>query len=219
LELNLANGIGTTLKYLMPELNENGLNFKDLAIQKTKIQKRKVNLNILFSLKKITNVPRSDLEVIGKQVRMTLYNKNMITSNIYSIPAHEMHDEWIFNSKMGGKLFSKPIEANPLFLRTFERNQTDSILFELSLLVQTKEGPIKEISCGWTNLPLYTLNGDIIQSKTHELQIFGGSPFDKDVSLLQNSRKQSLFSKPKPFPTLIIKIQTPSTSMLEKLKY
>jgi hypothetical protein len=222
LQLNYQNGIGKIEKYLIPEFKENGLSFRDLHLIKTKVAKRIVSLNLLFTIQKAVNVPKSHMDVLGRRVRLTLYDKNLVLSNIYAIPALDIDNEWKFSTKT---LFSKEVLGNnTLFVRHDEHNINHCILFELCLIVNDKDTQkVREISCGWTSLPLYNLNGKIIDSKSYELQIFGGAPFSNDTELLETPKKvnflANLLAVNSNLPTLIVKVSKPSSTTLQKLKY
>ncbi|KAJ3325313.1 Nephrocystin-1 [Boothiomyces sp. JEL0866] len=202
---NYYKGAGQAISYLTPQLNSCGLAFKDLHLgKKNAVRKRSVKCNITFYVKESRFVPPPQpLPVIGRHVRMALFDKTNIVSNIHSVPAslapeHENH--WRFTPKC--------------FARTFDSDLKLCILFELCLIVKKsteddQEG-LAEISCGWCVLPLFTSDGKIVEPKTYELPIYTGSPFDKEIVVASSPAKEAsflgnLFSGSRT-PTLVIKV-------------
>ena len=78
------------VQFLTPELTSSGLGFKDLHLTKhQQIRKRFVKCNLAFSLLDIKAVSNpAPLDVIGRVVRMALFDKSNIVSNIHSVSAY-----------------------------------------------------------------------------------------------------------------------------------
>lgn len=80
-----------------------------------------------------------------------------------------------------------------------------------------------EISCGWALLPLFTSDGLDLEQKTYNLQIYGGSPFEKDVILSPSipqasSFLSSLLAGNERGPRLVIKVNRLAKSTKSQLK-
>jgi hypothetical protein len=107
-------------------------------------------------------------------------------------------------------LFPKD-DINACFVRVDELNVSLCILFELCLIVRKgvtekkQDQELMEISCGWSLLPLYTIDGTPLESKSYEMPLFGGTPFEQNVALESILTKPSFFSKKKE-PILKIKV-------------
>jgi nephrocystin-1 len=87
-----------------------------------------------------------------------------------------------------------------------------TLLFELCITyVREKTGEEGELSCGWASLPLFEADGKPVISKTLELKVNGGTPYESGIevdealaakppggrfqSLLRTSRTPRLFVK------------------------
>lgn len=81
----------------------------------------------------------------------------------------KQQDIWSFNNKATSSL-------NPLLFRTCQSDdlnrQQVQLIFELVVYMKTGKGT-KEMSCGWAQTPLETLEKDAVKVK---LAINGGSP-------------------------------------------
>jgi hypothetical protein len=80
-----------------------------------------------------------------------------------------------------------------------------------------------EISCGWSLLPLFTSDGRDMESKTYDMQIFGGNPSEKDVALaapipLKTSFFTKLLTPTISSPRLTIKVWKMSKQAISSLK-
>nr|KAJ3423054.1 hypothetical protein HK105_003685 [Polyrhizophydium stewartii] len=151
---------------------------------------------IAFSMLDARNVPASlnHLPVRGRHIRMALFDKTNILSNIHTVAAMTVdgNRSWRFSSK-ASLLFPKDDE-NTCFLRANDIDIKLCILFELCMVLDAdafsksdRDSPSKsnqprtiEVSCGWGILPLFTTDGAPTENKTYEIRLFGGSPFRKD---------------------------------------
>lgn len=102
---NYSMGIGHASNYLIPELKSNGIGFKDLHFdKKNQVQKRTVKCNLSFGIAGAKCIPAAgNIPVLGRHVRMALFDKSNILSNIHSVPATlhpDNEDVWIFSSKV-----------------------------------------------------------------------------------------------------------------------
>jgi hypothetical protein len=96
-------GSGSYQEYLTPELASNGVSFKDVNYDsKNMIRKRDVKCSIAFTIQLGKNIPYfGDLDVVGRHVRMSLFDKSHILSNIHSVPATVVDDDgtWSFKTQ------------------------------------------------------------------------------------------------------------------------
>ena len=51
-----------------------------------------------------------------------------------------------------------------------------------------------EISCGWGLLPLFTAEGDPIENRSYDIRLFGGTPYEKDIWLVDPVEKKGMHS-------------------------
>jgi hypothetical protein len=82
---NYNCGIGRTSDWLVPELSSSGIGLKDLFIdRKGKIRKRVSACTIAFSVLEARSIatPPAGLKVLGRHVRMALFDRANIKSNI-----------------------------------------------------------------------------------------------------------------------------------------
>lgn len=110
------NGQGRAAQYLTPELDSTGLGFKDVhVLRKNVIRKREVKCiycvtlgNLSFTITQLKNSPNPNpLNVLARFVRIALFDKTNIVSNIHTVPAYQSgahSSRWDF--KVGSGLFS-----------------------------------------------------------------------------------------------------------------
>ncbi|KAJ3036131.1 hypothetical protein HDV00_003043 [Rhizophlyctis rosea] len=215
-------GIGATANYLIPDLHPSNLSFVDLKYdyRKQKLRPLPAHLTLAFSLLDARNIPTphpsSGIRVLGRHVRMALFDKMHVLSNIHSVQGVWVdvgggvgHEIWRFSRK-ASILFPKDDE-NTCFLRTNDVDIRLSVLFELCIVVRfDDDSDPTELSCGWGLLPLFTADGGPIENKTYEIKLYGGTPFEKGIPLgdMGGERKgflQSLINPPRP-PRLNIRV-------------
>ena len=118
--------------------------------------------------------------------------------------------------------------ANACFLRAADIDIKLCLLFELVLIVKKvnesePNAPVEtiEVSCGWSLLPLFTTDGNDLESKTYDMQVFGGNPSERDVILAEPIVKNTGFFSRAPLksPRISIKIWKPKKSVLNEMKY
>ncbi|KAI8913369.1 hypothetical protein EDD86DRAFT_200409 [Gorgonomyces haynaldii] len=214
-------GIGKLENSLLPELSASGLAFRDLFLDKNKIRKRSTPCTIAFSVLEARSMALPQgLTILGRHVRMALFDKTNIRSNIHHIPAiatPENQSVWRFSTK-ASLLFPKDDE-NTVFLRAKDVDIKLSLLFEMCLTVEhpEKQEPF-ELSCGWAMFPLFTLDGSPIENKTYELKLHGGTPFEKGIALPEPFEPKRLsFMSSQKFPRLNIRLWKLSSQALGKL--
>ncbi|KAJ3052201.1 hypothetical protein HK097_006725 [Rhizophlyctis rosea] len=224
-----SEGIGATANYLIPDLHPSNLAFTDLNYDYRKQQLRPLpaHLTLAFSLLSAHNIPtpppQSQIKILGRHVRMALFDKMHVLSNIHSVQGFWIEGGgWRFSRK-ASILFPKDDE-NTCFLRTNDVDIRLSVLFEVCVVVRFEdEGGSEpaELSCGWGLLPLFTADGGPIENKRYEIKLYGGTPFEKGVALgeLSGARKgflQSLINPPRP-PRLNIRVWKLGKSALKEL--
>ncbi|KAI9017328.1 hypothetical protein BC832DRAFT_588596 [Gaertneriomyces semiglobifer] len=221
-------GIGSLRKTLAPKMTADGIAFKDIAwdVAKQRIRKRAVSCTLAFSLLDARNVPLpgSHIRIVGRVVRMALFDKNSILSNIHSVPAvynPDFETIWKFSDK-ASLLFQRD-HRNTCFVRVNEVDANLSILFELCVIVE-REGKAdmgtEQLSCGWGVLPLFTHDGGPIENKSYEVKLWGGTPFERNVrleeQLVRPGMFQSLFSANKS-PRLNLRVWKLGRSVIRRL--
>ncbi|RKO86026.1 hypothetical protein BDK51DRAFT_26352, partial [Blyttiomyces helicus] len=191
------------------------------------VRKRSIKCTLAFSLLDARNIPAppSGLRVLGRQVRMALFDKTSVLSNIHSVagvynPEFEKH--WRFSNK-ASLLFPRD-DDNTCFLRSNDVDIRLSILFELCLVVARPDsetpGDVMELSCGWGLLPLFTADGGPVENKTYDIKLYGGTPFEKDVPLFEAGEKKGFLQallKSSPVPRLNIRVWKLGKSAMEDL--
>ena len=217
---SLTNGIGLASKHLIPELNSHGLGFKDLHLEnKTKVRKRKVKLNLLLTISAAHDIPLPQgLIILGRAVNLALMDNQTMVSNIHTVPAICENGEWHFNEK--SSIF-RANNDNKLFLRANSTSTKLYLLFELCLYARNPTTQqIVRLSCGWSTLSIYTAGGLVLESKNYKLQMFGGTPFENNVSLATSPIRNQFWTIMSPIaPRLEVKIRRTSSRMQRNLEY
>ncbi|KAG2467108.1 PURA2 synthetase, partial [Polypterus senegalus] len=110
------------------------------------------------------------------------------------------------------------------FVRSNSQSQDIGILFELGVsYIRNATGEQGELSCGWSFLKLFDTNSTLIPSKTYELNVNGGTPYEKGVDVdpsvarrASNSVLHQMITSRK-LPKLLIKLKTPSAQTRTQL--
>ncbi|KND00620.1 uncharacterized protein SPPG_03748 [Spizellomyces punctatus DAOM BR117] len=224
-------GIGRLSKSLTPKLTPDGLCFKDLLWdhKKDRIKKLSTTCTIAFSLldARYIPIPGPHVRILGRCVRMALFDKASILSNIHAVPAvynPEFEHLWKFSSK-ASLLFPKDDE-NTCFLRVNDVDVNLCILFEFCMIVEKESRgdrpEIAQLSCGWGLLPLFTTDGGPIENKTYDIKLYGGTPFEKNVRLYEEIGKQGLLQsliQPNKTPRLNVRVWKLGSSALRRLNH
>ncbi|KAJ3077595.1 Nephrocystin-1 [Rhizoclosmatium hyalinum] len=187
---------------LRPTVNSSGSGFTNLSMDPAtkRLRSCPVQCTIGFSLIEAKNIEPliGDRRVLGRHVRMALFDNTDILSNVHSIPAIHMREVpnlWKFSSK-ASLLFPKDDE-NTCFLRTNDVDIKLCILFELCALVEMSEVKNKtdiiEVSVGWGMLPLFTSDGTAIENKSYDIRLYSGSPYSKEAFAKEFTEKKSFF--------------------------
>lgn len=198
-------GKGTFGESLFPFLDKSAFVFEDLIIEgkRHKLKPLPAKCNIGFSVLEANNipVPGQDTLVIGRQVRLAVFDKTKVLSNVHTVPAIYNPDSpkvWKFSAS--SSILFPSDDENSCFVRVKEADYKVSVLFELSLIVSKRsavrggssETVVGELSCGWGVLPLFTSSGKHLKSKKYNLGLFGGSPYESTLSLLVPPEPQTI---------------------------
>ncbi|KAI8814377.1 hypothetical protein BJ742DRAFT_671588, partial [Cladochytrium replicatum] len=229
---------GSVARELLPQLHESGLGFADLFLDFPKYRIRPMNAQctIAFSLMEVRNPPEppSNARILGRHVRMGLFDKSGVLSNVHYVPAifnYNSQKAWKFSRK-GSLLFPRDDE-NTCFART-SLDIKLCLLFECCLVVArqaektnimntTTSKDVFEVCIGWGILPLLTADGGPVENRTYEIKLFRGSPFDKEGKSLESPVK-SIFKgiiqqliAPSKSPKLVIRLWKLGKSVLRDL--
>ena len=100
-------GSGSSHDFLLPVLNVNGIGFKNLFVdgRKKKVRRKTTQCAMAFSMMEVKNVPMpsDDVNVLGRQVRMSIFDKTTVMSNIHTVPViynPESPKLWKFSTKV-----------------------------------------------------------------------------------------------------------------------
>ncbi|KAJ3138785.1 Nephrocystin-1 [Physocladia obscura] len=218
---------------LCPVVDSTGSGFVNLSMdQFTKrvrtLKSVPAQCTIGFSVIEAKNIESliGDRRVLGRHIRMAVFDNKNVLSNVHSIPAinaKEFPSIWRFSSK-ASLLFPKDDE-NTCFLRTNEVDLQLCILFELCALLEMSETKVKtdmiEVSVGWGMLPLFTSDGTAVENKSYDIKLFSGSPFSKDAFAKDRTEKKTFFQillHGNKHPRLNIKVWKLGQSVLDEIK-
>ncbi|KAI9139791.1 hypothetical protein BKA69DRAFT_1126220 [Paraphysoderma sedebokerense] len=198
-----AEGKYLTSQALQPRLTTDGLAYEDLLIDSKarKLLPSPAKHTIQFSLNRVEHLPHpgSNYTVISRHVRMTIFSKGEILSNIHTLPGFTTDPEernWKFSSK--NSIIHRKTDENCCIakFRDATVNSNTSILFEFCMIVAKKskdssEGSepkiditeTGEISLAWAVLPILTSEGLLIENKSYDLKLYSGSPWGSSALL------------------------------------
>ncbi|TPX32060.1 hypothetical protein SmJEL517_g04766 [Synchytrium microbalum] len=221
------HGVGRLASALLPKLDESGLGFTDLALdlKKNRIRRRTTKLNVAFSILEAKHIPPppTGLRVLGRHVRVAIFDRVAVVANMLSVNAVVNQDWWRFSTK-ASLLFPKDDE-NTCLLRANAADFRLCVLFELCLVVakpnSTATGEdVEDVSCGWGIFPLYTADGGPVENKTYEIKLYGGTPLDKDAKTFEVEEKKGFLSNlinPSRSPKLSIRVWKLSKSAMRRI--
>ncbi|KAH9519617.1 Nephrocystin-1 [Bulinus truncatus] len=209
------------INYLFPKLSHSNLSYRDLVFDpaSNKIHLRAVRIDRVVSLVSCQQIPPpgAGIEVLDRHVRMCLFDGQHIISNIHAIKVASVNRDqrtWGFSIKVSDMM--DPGMYSEFFVRSNFNADNIGILFELGisyLRVSTQERG--EFSCGWAHLPLLEETGNVVTNKTFDLQLHGGTPYEKDVEVdpsisrrATNNTLMALISGNKQ-PRLLLKVSEP----------
>ncbi|XP_057300439.1 nephrocystin-1-like isoform X2 [Hydractinia symbiolongicarpus] len=177
--------------WIIPKTSQSNLQFKDLfwdSINR-KLRSNSVKVCRTFSLVGVKCVPPvgAGMEVLSRQVYISLWDEEKIISNIHLVKAilMEKDQSWTFTPKIGKNIPS--LYHGEFIARINNDNRKLGLLFELNYTYKrTSTGEVSDICCGWTSVPLFDANGNPVGNKNFEVKLSGGTPFEKGIILDPN---------------------------------
>ena len=135
-------------------------------------------------------------------VRLVLFDKYKYVGNVLTIPV-EWHPEspgtWQLSHL--SRLALGADSDNILLLRANISDPNICLLLELCVLLRSADGVVGEMSCGWSQLPLFHLTSGQATAKQYELRVHAGTPFESGLRHEDPSPKTK-----KTAPRLVIKL-------------
>uniref|UniRef100_A0A8C3JZI9 Nephrocystin 1 n=1 Tax=Calidris pygmaea TaxID=425635 RepID=A0A8C3JZI9_9CHAR len=209
--------------FLQPELTPSQWAFKDLVwnSEKNTIYPRPTRVSLIVTLCscKMIPLPGASVQVLSRHVRLCLFDGNRVLSNIHTVRATwqpKNPQTWTFSPRVTGILPS--LLDGDCFVRSNSLYSDIGILFELGITyIRNSTGERGELSCGWAFLKLFTSDGMPVPSKTYELLLNGGTPYERGVEVDPSiSRKAGSgvfhqFITLKKQPVLVVKLRSLST--------
>jgi len=165
----LKSGKNNTSKFVVPGLNESGINFVDLTLDSFSktilpIYAHTMKINILNA--KGVPLPRETVKIVERKAYLVLCADDQYISNVYQIGATwspNKLDEWVFGNDV----------ETSLVIRTVNDNVNTNLLMELVAVVELDNGKVHEVCCGHTTIPI--INGDYLTTKAYDFYLMGGS--------------------------------------------
>ncbi|KAL7750226.1 hypothetical protein RI367_004399 [Sorochytrium milnesiophthora] len=193
----LAEGQCLTSKAINPRLAAHGLAYSDLYKDSAigRYVTRPAPQTMCVSLLRLDNMtaPHSSVAVLSRSLRLALYSKKdrKIVSNVHTIAAYVQKDSdktWRFSSR--SSILNRRDEENTCFLK-FALNNAEASATDLTLLLEPVLSLTKvheqdhiaetaDIACGWTTLSLFNAKQQPIDSKTYDIKLQGGTPWEID---------------------------------------
>nr|XP_033791448.1 nephrocystin-1 isoform X1 [Geotrypetes seraphini] len=175
--------------FLQPDLTPSQLTFKDLVWdpEKNSIQARQTHFSLILTLWscKMIPLPGTSIQVLSRHIRLCLFDGNKVLSNIHTVRATwqpKNSKTWTFSPRVAGLLPS--LLDGDCFVRSGLPSPEIGILFELGVTyIRSSIGEKGELSCGWAFLKLFDSNGAPIPTKTYELPLNGGTPYEKGIEV------------------------------------
>uniref|UniRef100_A0A8C8RSZ6 Nephrocystin 1 n=1 Tax=Pelusios castaneus TaxID=367368 RepID=A0A8C8RSZ6_9SAUR len=175
--------------FLQPEFTPSQLAFKDLVWnpENDTIQPRPTLVSLVLTLWscKMIPLPGVSLQVLSRHVRLCLFDGNRVLSNIHTVRATwqpKSPKTWTFSPRVTGILPS--LLDGDCFVRSNSSSPEIGILFELGITyIRNSTGERGELSCGWAFLKLFDSNGVPVSSKTYELLLNGGTPYERGIEV------------------------------------
>ncbi|XP_067319399.1 nephrocystin-1 isoform X2 [Anolis sagrei] len=220
----LEEGIQFRASYfLQPELTSSGLSFRDLVwnSEKGTIQSRPTRIALVVTLWNCKAIPFPGLsiQVLSRHVRLCLFDGNRILSNIHTVRATwqpKNPKTWTFSPRVTGIL--PCLLDGDCFIRSNSTSLDIGILFELGITyIRNSTGEKGELSCGWAFLKLFDSSGLPVSSKTYELVLNGGTPYEKGVEVdpsISRRASSNVFHQMialRKQPQLLVKLRSLST--------
>ncbi|XP_034463709.1 nephrocystin-1 [Hippoglossus hippoglossus] len=175
--------------HIQPDLSQSQLSFKDLFLDPDtgRVRARQVRTCVCFTLWscKMIPTPGVGVQVLSRHIRLCAFDGTQVLSNIHTVRAtynHKSPKTWSFSPRMTGVL--PALLDGDCFLRCNSASPDLGILFELGVtFIRNSTGERGELSCGWAFLKLSDDTGNPLPNRTYELQVNGGTPYEKDVAM------------------------------------
>lgn len=188
--------------WLTPKLSSSNLGFRDLFWDPVnrKLLPRNTKLTRTFTLlaAKCIPPPGAGLEIKSRHVRIAFWDGEHISGNIHTVRAvvaEKDEQNWNFTPKVS--VFLPCLYDGECIARINSSTNNLALLFELNYsYVRTTTGEKGELSSGWCSLPLFENDGSPVVNKNYELQLRGGTPYEKGVDVdttVALKASQSLF--------------------------
>ncbi|XP_040850009.1 nephrocystin-1 isoform X1 [Ochotona curzoniae] len=175
--------------FLQPELTSSQLAFRDLmwdakAGTIRSIPSRVSLILTLWSCKMIP-LPGTSIQVLSRHVRLCVFDGSKVLSNIHTVRATwqpKKPKTWTFSPQVTGIL--PCLLDGDCFIRSNSSSPDIGILFELGIsYIRNSTGERGELSCGWVFLKLFDASGVPVPTKTYELFLNGGTPYEQGVEV------------------------------------
>ncbi|XP_056423520.1 nephrocystin-1 isoform X2 [Hyla sarda] len=216
-------------RYLQPELTSSQLGFKDLFWDSgTKgILPLPTRVSVFLTLWscKMVPLPGASIQILSRHVRLCLFDGNKVLSNIHTVRATWLPKNsrtWTFSPRVTGILPS--LLDGDCFVRSGSQSPEIGILFEVGVTyIRNSTGERGELSCGWTFLKLFDVNGIPTPTKTYELPLNGGTPYERGVEVdpsISRRATSGVFHQiitQRRQPRLLVKIRSLNRSRREML--
>ncbi|XP_019399661.1 PREDICTED: nephrocystin-1 isoform X3 [Crocodylus porosus] len=185
------------------------------------IQPRPTRISLIITLWscKMIPLPGVSIQVLSRHVRLCLFDGNRVLSNIHTVRAMwqpKNPKSWTFSPRVTGIL--PGLLDGDCFVRSNSSSPDIGILFELGITyIRNSTGERGELSCGWTFLKLFDSSGIPVSSKTLELLLNGGTPYERGVEVdpsISRRASDSIFHQMitlKKQPQLFVKLRSLST--------
>ncbi|XP_013378285.1 PREDICTED: nephrocystin-1 isoform X2 [Chinchilla lanigera] len=175
--------------FLQPELTASQLAFRDLVwdAKSGTIRPRPSRVSLVLTLWscKMIPLPGTSIQVLSRHVRLCVFDGSKVLSNIHTVRATwqpKKPKTWAFSPQVTGIL--PCLLSGDCFIRSNSSSPDLGILFELGIsYIRNSTGERGELSCGWAFLKLFDASGVPIPTKTYELFLNGGTPYEKGVEV------------------------------------
>uniref|UniRef100_A0A3Q3BCS3 Nephronophthisis 1 n=1 Tax=Kryptolebias marmoratus TaxID=37003 RepID=A0A3Q3BCS3_KRYMA len=214
--------------YIQPELSQSQLSFKDLFLDPDtgRVRSRQVRTCVCFTLWNCRMIPTPGVgvQVLSRHIRLCAFDGTQVLSNIHTVRASynsKKPKTWTFSPMMTGIL--PTLLDGDCFLRCDSLSPNLGILFELGVtFLRNSTGERGDLSCGWAFLKLTDDFGNPIPNKTYELQVNGGTPYEKDVIVEASATRKSVFQQMlqgKRQPKLHVKLKSTNSRTRTQLSF
>ncbi|XP_041803806.1 nephrocystin-1 [Chelmon rostratus] len=175
--------------YIQPELSQSQLSFSDLFLDPDtgRVRARQVRTCVCFTLWgcRMIPTPGVGVQVLSRHIRLCAFDGTQVLSNIHTVRAtynSKSPKTWSFSPRMAGIL--PALLDGDCFLRCNSASPDLGILFELGVtFIRNSTGERGDLSCGWAFLKLTDDTGNPLATRTYELPVNGGTPYEKDVAV------------------------------------